>query len=388
MIHITFLVHSMEVGGAEVQLSVLARGLDRNAFEPTVISFHDDGALLAELRAARITVITLGLRGRHDIFGFLLRLIRAVRDSRPDLVYSYLDFPNAVAALIKPMLRRSRLIWGIRTSDMKLADRALSWRMFFALERLLSRSADLIICNSWAGRRHLETNHFRPKAMTVVANGIDTERFHPNLESRKRWRAAFGFADSDIVIGLVARLDPVKDHATFLKAAAELAKALPAARFLCIGGGPTDYAEELRRLGDSQGLADRLIWTGARDDVSDVLNALDIATLCSAYGEGFPNAVGEGMATALPFVTTDVGDAARVVGDVGHVVPVASPSALADAWRALAELPPKSRVKAGAAARDRMVECFPRKSMIEKTSALLQNVHMENPLQAAHRETT
>lgn len=358
------------------------------AFEPTVISFHDDGALLAELHAAGITVVTLGLRGRHDVFGFLLRLIRAVRDSRPDLVYSYLDFPNAVAAIIKPMMRQSRLIWGIRTSDMKLADRALSWRLFFAIERLLSRSADLIICNSWAGRRHMEKNQFRPKAMTVVANGIDTERFRPNLESRKRWRAAFGFADIDIVIGLVARLDPVKDHTTFLKAAADLVNGLPAVRFLCIGGGPTGYAEDLRRLGDSLGLGDRLIWAGERDDVSDVLNALDIATLCSAYGEGFPNAVGEGMAMALPFVTTDVGDAAKVVGDTGHVVPIASPSALAAAWRELAEFSPDTRVKAGLAARDRIVNCFPRKKMVGKTSELLQGIHMEKPFQAALRKTT
>jgi len=388
MIRITFLVHSMAVGGAEVQLTVLACGLDRSEFVPTVISFHDDGELLGELRAAGITVVTLGLRGRYDALGFIFRLIRAVRASRPDVIYSYLDFPNAVAAVIKPLMRRSRLVWGIRTSDMKLEGRVLSWRAFFALERLLSRTVDLIICNSWAGRRHLQENRFRPNAMTVVANGIDTERFRPNPESRKRWRAEFNFADSDIVVGLVARLDPVKDHETFLRAAAELARELPVARFICIGGGPAKYTEELRRLGASLGLAHRLIWTGARADVSDVLNALDIATLCSAYGEGFPNAVGEGMAMALPFVTTDVGDAARVVGDAGTVVPIASPVALAAAWRDVAALSPEARAEAGAAARARIVGCFPRNTMIEKTSALLLGVQLENGGQTTLQETT
>jgi glycosyltransferase involved in cell wall biosynthesis len=388
MIRITFLVHSLEVGGAEVQLTVLACGLDRNEFEPTVICFHDQGALLEELRDAGIPVATLGLRGRHDAFGFFLRLIRAVRASRPDVVYSYLDFPNAIAAIIKPLARRSRLIWGIRTSDMKLAGRPLSWRAFFALERLLARSADLIICNSWAGRQHLRQQRFRSDAMTVVANGIDTERFRPNPVSRKRWRAEFDFSDNDIVIGLVARLDPVKDHETFLRAASELAHELPTARFVCIGGGPTEYAEELRRLGDALGLGHRLIWTGPRDDVSDLLNALDIATLCSAYGEGFPNAVGEGMAMALPFVTTDVGDAARVVGDADAVVPIASPFALAAAWRQFAELSPEARAEAGAAARARIVTCFPRKTMIEKTSDLLRGVQLKKTAQAMLSETS
>lgn len=387
MIRVTFLVHSLAVGGAEVQLTALACGLDRNEFEPTVISFHDEGALLKELREAGVNVITLGLRGRYDVFGFFLRLVRAVRASRPDVVYSYLDFPNAVAAIIKPWLRQSRLVWGIRTSDMKLENRALSWRAFFVLERLLARTADLIICNSWAGRRHLQQKQFRSDAMTVVANGIDTGRFRPNSALRKRWRAEFNFSDGDIVIGLVARLDPVKDHETFLRAAADLARELPAARFICIGGGPPEYAEELQRVGNSLGLGHRLTWTGARDDVSDVLNALDIATLCSAYGEGFPNAVGEGMAMALPFVTTNVGDAARVVGDTGAVVPIASPIALAAAWRQIAELPPEARAKAGAAARARIVACFPRKTMIVKTSALLRLVQLKCTDQTALPET-
>ena len=385
-IRLTFLVHSLEVGGAEVQLTVLACGLDRTEFAPTVISFHDEGALLGELREADIPVVTLGLRGRHDAFGFFLRLVRALRASKPDVVYSYLDFPNAVAAIVKPWLRRSRLVWGIRTSDMKLEDRALSWRIFFALERLLARAADLIICNSWAGKRHLQQSQFHADAITVVGNGIDTERYQPNPATRKRYRAEFGFSDDDIVIGLVARLDPVKEHATFLKAAADLARDVPAARFICIGGGTIEYAHELHGIGNALGLDDRLIWTGARDDVSDLLNALDIATLCSAYGEGFPNAVGEGMAMALPFVTTDVGDAAIVVGDQGTVVPVFAPTALAAAWRRFAKMSPQGRAAAGADARTRIVTCFPRKSMIDKTSALLRRVQSKSANQAVLQE--
>lgn len=377
MIRITFLVHSLEIGGAEVQLSVLARGLDRNKFEPTVICFHDAGALSTDLEKAGITVITLGLCGYKDIVGFVFRLIRAVRNSQPHIVYSYLDFPNAIAALIKPWVSHSRLIWGIRTSDMKLENRSLSWRTWFSLERLLSRTADLIICNSWAGRQHLKRNQFHMDALIVVENGIDTELFYPNPASRTRYRVELNYSDDDIVIGLVARLDPVKDHETFLRAAAELAGKLPAARFICIGGGPAEYTNKLKTLGDSLGLGHRLIWTGARSDVSDLLNAMDIATLCSAYGEGFPNAVGEGMATALPFVTTKVGDAHRVVGDTGIVVPTASPIALAAAWHRLAELSPKERAASGAAARARIVSKFPQKLMIDKTSELLHRLQLQ-----------
>ncbi len=374
VIRVTFLVHSLRIGGAEVQLSALARGMDQSEFMPTVVSFHDDGELIEELRDAGVTVVTLGLRGHRDLLGLLLRAGRALRDSRPDVVYSFLDFPNAVAAVLKPWMRGSRLAWGIRASDMHLEDRDRTWRAIFALERLLAGAANLIICNSFAGRAHLVQSRFPQGTMTVVGNGIDTERFRPDPAARKHWRAEFGFSKDDIVIGLIGRLDPMKDHKTFLNAAADLARDQKDVRFVCVGGGADQYTGELRDLGHALGLADRLIWTGARGEVSELLNAFDIATLSSAYGEGFPNAVGEGMATALPCVATDVGDVARIIGEAGTVVPTASPLALAAAWRDMARLSPEARGEIGAAARARIIAHFPRKTMIEETSGQLRQL--------------
>jgi glycosyltransferase involved in cell wall biosynthesis len=387
VLRVTFLVHSLRIGGAEVQLSALARGMDRSEFMPTVVSFHDDGELLEELRDAGITVVTLGLRGHRDLLGLLLRAGRALRDSRPDVVYSFLDFPNAVAAVLKPWMRGSRLVWGIRASDMQLQDRDRTWRTIFALERLLAGAANLIICNSWAGRDHLARSRFPTGAMTVVGNGIDTARYCPDPGARKRWRAKLGVSDGDMVIGLIARLDPMKDHKTFLNAAADLARDRKDARFVCVGGGADQYVRELRDLGQALGLTDRLIWTGARGEVSELLNAFDIATLSSAYGEGFPNAVGESMATALPFVATDVGDVARIIGEAGTVVPTASPLLLAAAWRDMVRLSPEARGEIGAAARARIVACFPRKTMIEETSEQLRHICSNNARRVALRES-
>jgi len=386
VLRITFLVHSLRIGGAEVQLSALARGIDRLEFVPTVVSFHDDGELIEELRDAGIPVVTLGLRGHRDLPGLLLRAGRALRDSRPDVVYSFSDFANAVAAVLKPWTRGSRLVWGMRASDMHLEDRDRTWCTIFALERLLAGAANLIICNSWAGRAHLVRSRFPEGAMTVVGNGIDTERFCPDPAARQRWRAKLGFSDGDLVIGLIARLDPMKDHETFLNAAAQLAGDLKEARFVCVGGGADQYARELRDLGQALELADRLIWTGAREEVSELLNAFDVATLSSAYGEGFPNAIGEAMATALPCVATDVGDIARIIGEAGTVVPPASPSALAAAWRDMARLSPEARGEIGAAARARIIMHFPREIMIEETSEQLRHLCSNTARRAALRE--
>ena len=117
-----------------------------------------------------------------------------------------------------------------------------------------------------------------------------------------------------------------------------------------------------------------------------MLNAFDIATLTSAYGEGFPNAVGEGMATGLPCVTTDVGDAASIVGDIGAVVPIASPAELAAAWRWLVEMSGPARRLVGEAGRNRILARFPRKEMVSETSRQLRSVLQQFSAGTAVRE--
>jgi glycosyltransferase involved in cell wall biosynthesis len=94
---------------------------------------------------------------------------------------------------------------------------------------------------------------------------------------------------------------------------------------------------ELHREARRLGLADRVTWTGELTDVRAAYNAFDIATLASAFGEGFPNTVGEAMACGIPVVATDVGDVRLIVGDTGQAVPAASPELLCEAWSRLRE---------------------------------------------------
>ncbi|MFQ6016726.1 MAG: glycosyltransferase [Kiloniellaceae bacterium] len=368
MIRVLFMAHLLDVGGAEVQLTALAKGLDRTRFEPSVITFYPGGPLEQDLRAAGIAVHSADKQGRREIAGFLYRVGRAVRRLRPDILYSYLDFPNVVAGLAKLFVAGPKVVWGVRASNMNLQDRDFSWRLCFALERLLVGNADLIICNSNSGRNHLVGRGFPAAKLEVIANGIDSVRFAPDLAARARLRAAFGVADHQLLIGLIARLDPMKDHPTFLQAAATHANRSPHARFICVADGGADDMAETQAVGRSLGLDGRLIWTGRRDDIPEVVNALDINTLSSAYGEGFPNIVGEAMACGVPCVVTDVGDSALVVGGLGKVVPPGRPAALAAAWAELAALPEPTRRELGRACRARIVERFPPEAMVSRTA--------------------
>jgi len=369
MLRITLLIHSLRVGGAEVQLTALAQGLDRSLFAPTIVSFYGDGPLRQQLDAAGIPVLSADKRGQRDIVGFMRRIAGAIRSSRPDIIYAYSDFPNVVAALTKWPGGRPKIVWGVRASHMPTADRDFSWRLNFALEHLLVHRVARIIANSQAGRRHMIERGLPERKIAVVPNGIDTDLYAPDLQARARLRASLGLAPETFVVGLVARLDPMKDHPTFLRAAAVFLQHMPDARFVCVGGGGAAYSQQLRAMAQSLDLDGKVIWTDERNDAAALFNAFDVSTLTSKYGEGFPNAVGEAMACGVPCVVTDAGDAADIVDDPSLVVPIGAADALAATWLRLARLPAEGRLRIGAAGRARVVSEFPRAKMIERTSA-------------------
>ncbi|MHC5827541.1 MAG: glycosyltransferase, partial [Nostoc sp.] len=155
-----------------------------------------------------------------------------------------------------------------------------------------------------------------------------TERFQPNPEAGLQVRTEWRISKDTILIGLVGRLDPMKDHPTFLKAVALLCKEREDIRFVCVGMGSHEYAQELYQLAEELEVAEKVIWAGGRADMPDIYNALDINCSSSSYGEGFSNVIGEAMACGVPCVVTDVGDSAWIIGDTGIVVPPNNPEAL------------------------------------------------------------
>src|SRR5205085_3624595 len=124
------------------------------------------------------------------------------------------------------------------------------------------------------------------KKTTVVPNGIDVAQFRPDASARARLRSEWGIGDEQCVVGLVARLDPMKDHANFLHAATQVLQSRRDVRFVCVGDGPPEYRRSLEVLAASLGLDSRLSWIAARPDVWRVYNALDVAVLSSCFGEG------------------------------------------------------------------------------------------------------
>jgi glycosyltransferase involved in cell wall biosynthesis len=190
--------------------------------------------------------------------------------------------------------------------------------------------------------------------MQVIENGFDNELWKPSEQARAGLRQELELPDDALVIGLAARFDMQKDHENFFRAAHILSKKHPDTHFLLCGQGIDHQNRRLIEIMQQCEMTGNVHLLGDRDDMHRVTAAFDIATMSSAYGEGFPNVIGEAMACEVCCVATDVGDAGRIIGNTGWLVPKRDPEALAASWAAAIEAGVTERRRMGRSARDRV----------------------------------
>lgn len=364
---ILFLSRSLERGGAERQLVAIANGLATRGHAVAIALLYPGGSLEHNLDG--VEVIQLHKVGRWDIIPFCYRLVSAVKAWRPDVFYSFLGIQNILAGILKVFWIKSKIVWSVRASDMDYSYYDVLSQFANWVEGRTAFLADLIIANSQAGLEHAVLRGMPRKRIVVVPNGIDTQKFIPDQSEgeslRERWQVPVNFT----LIGLVGRIDPMKDYETFLRAARIVSDSNSDIRFVCVGGGDETYAKKMKVLSESLELSELLTWAGELSCMNSVYNALDVCCL-SSVTEGFPNVLGEAMSCGVPCVTTNVGDAARIVGESGLVVPKGSPEQLATA---LLDMTTRVRSGRGGNPRQRVIENFSLLSMIEQTESVLRN---------------
>lgn len=364
---IAFVIDKLNFGGAEQQLLQLVKNLPNDRFKISVVVFHDGGNLQNQLDAITdVNAYTLHKRKPWDIFRTFHQLLSLMRYIRPDIINSYLGVTNELSLIVGRLLN-IKVAWSIRVSDIDLSDFNWAARCSFLLSSRLSQYADLVILNSQAGLKHHVRNGYKNHNMIVIPNGIDTMRFRPEHERGNKLLSEWGLHVGIPVIGIIGRIHPMKDHLTFLHAAAEAIKEGENIQFVCVGNGEKGYEQELKSLSVSLRLSDKLLWLDSRYDMVAVYNALNILTSASAYGEGFSNTIGEAMACGVPCVVTDVGDSREIVGDCGIVVPPKDANAMKEGWKEILNLNSKDESALRIASRKRIIEKYPLEKMIHKT---------------------
>lgn len=342
MIDVMHVISGLGTGGAETMLVQLAAGLRGRGLSQHVVSLSALDTHSGELWAAGIDVTMLEAASALSLPGATAALVRTVDRLRPRILQGWMYHGNFAATLAHYLgagRRHRKLLWNLRASNM---DETRYGRVI-RLSGLLSSLPDAIVANSQAGAAFHREHGFRAKRFVVIDNGIDTAKFWPDTALRKQVRTELAFADDALVVIHVARVDPMKDHASFLSAMARL----PSVTGVMVGSG----TEKLSAPANVRAL-------GLRRDTERLFAAADVVASTSAFGEGFSNVIAEGMSAGLVPIATDIGDARRIVGRTGHVIPPRDAAALVAAIAAEASLTPTERRSRGARARARITENF------------------------------
>jgi glycosyltransferase involved in cell wall biosynthesis len=372
---VVHLITGLDVGGAEMSLARLVEGLAARGIGNTVVSMTQAGPVAARIESSGVPVVALGLRRGAIAPRALLRLRRILADRRPDVLQTWMYHADLLGALARGRRRQTALVWNLRASNVDMAHYGwLSAATRFACVRL-SRWPDTIVVNSAAGMAFHQGLGYQNDEWVVIPNGIDVEQFRPDAQARQDIRRELGAGAGALLLGLVARVDPMKGHGVFLAAAGRLMAGEPRLHAVVAGEGALPDREPFRTwlAAQPQEVRARAHLLGRRADVPRLLCALDLACSTSLFGEGFPNVVAEAMACGVPVVASDVGDTAVVVGDCGAIVPPGDDAAIAAGCAALLADPAR-RMALGARSRQRIQERFSLESVVARYEAVYRHL--------------
>lgn len=373
---IAHIITGLGQGGAEAVLFRLVTCADTPT-RHVVISLTDEGVYGPRLRAAGITVHTLGLARGRITLGAMLQLRALLREEAPDAVQTWMYHADLIGGVAARLAGIRAVAWGIRNSGNHLDRSSRSARLVLGLcARLSAWVPRAIVCAAQDAAKRHQALGYRGEKMVVIPNGYDLSRYAPDPEAGARMRARWEVPQDVALIGCVARWDPLKDHANLLGALAALRQQQGGAALRCVlvGRGMTPANGELLALIEAQGLTGSVLLVGPSDDVPAVMNSLDVHVL-SSCAEGFPNVVAEAMACGTPCVVTDVGDAGYIVGETGVVVPPQQPQALAEGLaQMLARVAGHGRAATGEAGRQRVLSMFDLARMVQAYEAVWRRI--------------
>jgi len=353
-----FIVSGLATGGAEMMLYKLLKSVAPGRLQPLVISLGNCGRPASLIQGLGITVLGLGLNDRAA--GSLpragLHAYRTLKRFKPDLLSGWMYHGNVAAWLFARQLEVP-LLWNIRQT-LNLAEEKPMTRRVIRLGAYLSRRPKKLVYVSRHSREQHRALGYCDDHGVVLPNGFDLDVWRHDTAQGKRLRSELGIDDGTCVIGHLARYHPMKDQVGLIGAARRVAAEEPAVRFVLAGEGLSDSNVALAAAVRQCGLERHVTLLGETPAPQALLSACDLFCLPSAWGEGFPNAVGEAMACELPCVVTRVGDAPDLVDATGLVVEPGDREALAQALLQLMRSGRVARAALGAQARARIAAHF------------------------------
>jgi glycosyltransferase involved in cell wall biosynthesis len=331
--------------GAFRSLIAMSRGIKGHGFDPILVLHKEaeDTPLLTEQERRNAHFLQLPRLKRNQPLAYYLRCIstaiqgvdriaRFIHEDGISIVHvnEITDIYGGLAAKVAGV----PCVWHIRCY---LGEPWLAWLLPRVVQILATRI--IAVSNSVAEHMFDKQRISRQKVRIIHDPGPDSREFHPGVDGQP-FRQELAIEEDAFLVGMVGKLGERKGHEVLIRAACRVLVRFPNAFFLIVGGTlpgkhHSAYAQRLARLTSDLGLSDRVIFTGFRSDIPQIMAACDVVVHCSTYPDPFPGVVLQGMAMEKPVITASLGGASEQVGEAGVSVRPSDPDALAEAIIAL-----------------------------------------------------
>jgi len=337
----------------------LLRAVASRGCDCSVVSLLDSGTQGLPIRELSVPVHELHVNRFAGLLAAIWRLQRISRSFKPDVIQGWMYHGNLAACCAWLGARRQpRLFWSVRQTFKGMKYEKPMTRLVVRVCVALSRFPTHIVFNSQKSREQHEALGFCPARGLVIPNGFDLCLFRPNRKARTKTRERLGIPSEAPVVGMVARDHPMKDHTTFLNAAARVRQQRPSTVFVLAGPGVDGTNTRIRAIIKQLGLDSSVRLIGEKGDTDSLYPAFDVLALSSAWGEAFPNVIGEAMACGIPCVATDLGDTREIIGNTGCVVSPSNPGELAAKLLTVLSIEKDNEISLGDRARQRVEELY------------------------------
>jgi len=393
MIKVAHIITRMILGGAQENTLYTVQGLSRLPnYDVTLITgpaIGPEGELVEEARKSGVKLILVDelrreLSAYYDPVSFV-KLVSVLRRLKPDIVHTHSSKAGILGRWAARLLRVPCIVHTIHGLPFHPYERPLLNWLYIRLERSAAKCSDAIICVANAmAEQSLAAGVGRPDLYTTIYSGMDIDEFLRAGAKRAATRQRLGFADSDIVIGKIARIAPLKGYEYVVQIAPELLRRFPRARFLFVGDGT--LRPEIERAVADAGMSDRIVFTGLvpATEIPELVSAMDVLVHASLR-EGLARVLPQALASGKPVVSFDIDGAKEVVldGVTGYLVEPESAEGLLDALTKVLSLPDLGR-SLGEEGRRRFANAFRKEEMVRRIAALYEQLLRRCPRREQH----
>ncbi|MFL2664817.1 MAG: glycosyltransferase [Dehalococcoidia bacterium] len=370
---ILFTVRSLNIGGTERQILSMSNMLIKYGHEVEIARIYPNGDL------EKNTDITL-----HDLSKNFFRRAFDIRNlfinGNYDVVYSFLPNMNLFSSLVAKTINKRKLpkiIWGIRSSSLDPNDYTKKVRFIYRLEKLFSGSPDLIITNSDAALHEYIEKGFPRKKIFTIPNIINHNYFKNISSEKMSVYQEFEIPNNMKLIGVFARIHPMKDHMNLLRAIKLINETKNIYKnkisLICVGGVAVKEVKShyYKNLLEFSNLNLNVKWISERQDIPRLMSACDLTVLPSDSGEGFPNSIAESMSCEIPIVATNIGDSKKIISSFGKIVPIKDPQSLSNSILEILEMDENTIKKASSEGRKSIINRFSEKVIYNNLMSVL-----------------